>query len=223
MRIFFSRARTVAAVVAASFFACAPPARAAAPLAGDLFVIDPGHGARFANGAALNVGAVGPHGVQEQVVTLDVAEDLARLLRAAGARVILTRSHAHPFRTAGERNADNRSRAALANRLHATAIVAIHADSSLDPAQHGTSVFWLKPNSAPLAAAMRRALRTLGFGESEYRVRELAITRIAIVPAVLIELGFVSNPSEERALATPAVQERAARALFGALRETFGT
>ncbi|MBD5633307.1 MAG: N-acetylmuramoyl-L-alanine amidase, partial [Candidatus Eremiobacteraeota bacterium] len=137
-------------------------------------------------------------------------------------RVVLTRSHEHPFRVATDKRLDNRSRAALANRLGATAFVAIHADSSLDPRQRGTSVFWLRPNSAPLASAMRRNLRALGFGESEFRPRDLAVTNEARVPAVLVELGFVSNPEQERLLSTQAVQEREARALRDALVQTFG-
>ena len=162
------------------------PASAATPLAGDLFVLDPGHGAKYPDGSALNVGAVGPHGVQEQVVTLDVAEDLATLLRADGARVVLTRSHAHPYRIGTVKRLENRSRAALANRLHATAFVAIHADSSLSPADRGTSVFWLRPNRSRSRMRCARALATLGFGESQFRARDLAVTDEARVPAVLV-------------------------------------
>jgi N-acetylmuramoyl-L-alanine amidase len=182
---------------------------AATPLAGDLFVLDPGHGAKYPDGSALNVGAVGPHGVQEQVVTLDVAEDLATLLRADGARVVLTRSHAHPYRIGTVKRFENRSRAALANRLHATAFVAIHADGSLSPADRGTSVFWLR-------------LATLGLGESQFRARDLAVTNEARVPAVLVELGFVSNPTQEALLADRAFQEREARVLRDAIVTTFG-
>jgi N-acetylmuramoyl-L-alanine amidase len=200
----------------------ASPAFAAAPLAGDVFVLDPGHGAKYPDGSALNVGAVGPHGVQEQVVTLDVAEDLAALLRAEGARVVLTRSHAHPYRIGTVKRLENRSRAALANKLHATAFVAIHADSSLSPADRGTSVFWLRPNSVPLANAMRASLATLGLGESQFRARDLAVTNEARVPAVLVELGFVSNPTQEALLASPAFQEREAHVLRDAIVKTFG-
>ena len=189
---------------------------------GELFVLDPGHGARYPDGSALNVGAVGPHGVQEQVVALDVAEDLAALLRSAGARVVLTRSRARPFRIGTVKALENRSRAALANRLHATAFVAIHADGSTSPGERGTSVFWLRPNSIALANAMRGGLATLGLGESQFRARDLAVTNEARVPAVLVELGFVSNPEQERLLATPSFQEREARAMFGALARTFG-
>jgi N-acetylmuramoyl-L-alanine amidase len=192
-----------------------------APLRGTTFVIDPGHGARLPDGSPLNVGAVGPDGVRENVVTLAVGEDVGRLLRAAGARVVLTRSYARPFRTATVIRLDNRARAALANQLHATAFVALHADASTSAAAHGTSVFWLRPNSVALANAMRRRLLELGLGESEFRARDLAVTSEARVPAVLVELGFVTNPDEERLLATPAFAARAARAVYSALIDVY--
>jgi len=192
-------------------------------LAGKLFVVDSGHGVRYPDGSPLNVGAVGPDGVAEMKVTLAIAEDLARRLRSAGARVVLTRSFAHPFRIATDRRKDNRARAALANRLGATAFISVHADGSLDRTKRGTSVFWLRPNSASLARAVRVRLAPLGLGESEFRTRDLAVTSEAVVPAVLVEVGFVSNPAQERLLAMPAFQEREAQALFDAIAQVFGS
>jgi N-acetylmuramoyl-L-alanine amidase len=190
-------------------------------LAGKLFVLDPGHGVRYPDGRPLNVGAVGPGGLEEARVTVAVAEDLAALLRAAGARVVLTRSSASFYRYAVDRSRDNRARAALANRLGATAFVAIHGDSALDHAARGTSVFWLRPNSGALANAIRHHLAPLGLGESQFRARDLAVTSEARVPAVLVELGFVSNPEQAALLADPAFQRREARALYDALVEVF--
>jgi len=190
-------------------------------LRGELFVVDPGHGTRYPDRSPLNVGAVGPGGLEEQRVVLDVGEKLAALLRAAGARVVLTRSHSTPFRVASDKRLDNRARAALANRLGATAFIALHADSSLDPAAHGTSVFWLRGNSVPLANAVRRGLAPLGLGEAAFHARDLAVTSEARVPAVLVELGFVSNPRDARDLASPAFQDREAQALFNAIADTF--
>ena len=196
-------------------------AEAAGKLAGMSFVVDPGHGTRFPDGRPLNVGAVGHAGVEENKVTLAVSEDLAALLRAAGAKVVLTRSYAHPYRTATDKRRDNRSRATLANTMHATAFVAVHADSSLSGAARGTSVFWLRPNSVALANAVRARLAPLGLGESAFHARDLAVTNEARVPAVLVELGYVSNPQQERLLATPAFQKRQAQALFDAVADTF--
>jgi N-acetylmuramoyl-L-alanine amidase len=192
-----------------------------ADLRGRLFVLDPGHGVRTPGGAPLNVGAVGPDGVQEQAVALLVADDLAHLLRERGARVVMTRTDAHPFRIATDRRRDNRARAALANALGATAFIAIHCDSSLDHAQRGTSVFWLRPNSLALARAVRAALKPLALGESQFHTRDLAVTSEARVPAVLVELGFVSNENQEHLLASPAFQQREAQALFLAIEAVF--
>jgi N-acetylmuramoyl-L-alanine amidase len=190
-------------------------------LAGEIIVVDPGHGVRYPDGTPLNVGAVGPDGVAETSVTLAIGEDLAALLRRSGARVILTRSYQHPFRVGTNLRRDNRSRAALANRLGATAFVAIHADGSLDPSRRGTSVFWLKPNSAALANAVRKRLAPLGLGESEFRARDLAVTNEATVPAVLVEVGFVSNRKQELLLRSPRFQRREAQALFDAIADVF--
>ena len=215
--------RRLLALAALASTAIAPvSARAAqADLSGRTFVVDPGHGVRYPDGSPLNVGAVGPDGVLENAVTLAVGENLGRLLRSAGAHVVLTRSYAHPYRTATVLRLDNRARAALANRLGATAFVALHADASTSRAQGGTSVFWLRPNSVALANAMRRRLRELALGESEFRARDLAVTSEARVPAVLVELGFVSNPVQERLLASPAFQKRAARAVYAALCDVY--
>jgi N-acetylmuramoyl-L-alanine amidase len=208
-------------ICAALIVASCSAAIAAGSLRGELFVLDPGHGTRYPDGSPLNVGAVGPSGLQEQQVVLDVGEDLAALLRAAGAKVILTRSHAAPFRTGTDKRLDNRARAALANRLGATAFVAIHADSSLDASAHGTSVFWLRPNSVALASAVRKRLVPLGLGESAFYQRDLAVTNEAKIPAVLVELGFVSNPRDAGRLANRTFQASEAKALFAALADTF--
>jgi N-acetylmuramoyl-L-alanine amidase len=54
-------------------------------------------------------------------------------------------------------------------------------------------------------------------------VRHLAVTDEATVPAVLVELGFVSNPEQEHLLATPAFQEREAKALYQAIAGVYGS
>ncbi|GAC1308669.1 MAG: hypothetical protein NVSMB21_14230 [Vulcanimicrobiaceae bacterium] len=211
----------VAALACAMAAAGAADARASGRLAGTTFVVDPGHGTRYPDGSPLNVGAVGHAGVAENAVTLAVGEDLAALLRAAGAKVVLTRSYARPFRTALDKRRDNRSRAALANALHATAFIAVHADSSLSPDARGTSVFWLRPNSVALANAVRARLAPLALGEAAFHARDLAVTDEARVPAILVELGYVSNVEQERLLATAAFQRREAQALFDAVADTF--
>ena len=205
------------AVLTALIASPATAAQGIRPLEGATFVVDPGHGTLTPAGRPLNLGAVGRHGVAEMRITLAVGEELARLLRHQGAHVVLTRSYASPWRVGRVVRLDNRARAALANRLHATAFIAIHADASRNRKAHGTSVFWLRPNSLALARAMREHLRMLGLGEAQFRRRRLAVTSEARVPAVLVELGFLTNARQERLLASWAFQRRAARVLYAAL------
>ena len=212
------------AAVLCVFFLFGTPAVDArpTPLAGALFVVDPGHGTNRPDGTALNVGAVSRSGIRETTVTLAVGERLAALLRADGARVVLTRSFAHPYRVGTNLHRDNRARAALANRLHATAFISVHCDASLDVRSHGTSVFWWRPNSAAFARNMRRSLAPHGLAESQYRPRNLAVTDEARVPALLVELGFITDPAQAGRLTDSHFEEREARALESAIITTFG-
>ncbi len=214
--------RTAAYLFLIFFITPQPLGARAAPLAGRVFVVDPGHGTNRPDGSPLNVGAVAPSGIRETTVTLAVGERLAAHLRTDGARVILTRSYAHPYRVGTDVHLDNRARAALANRLHATAFVAVHCDASLDAHAHGTSVFWWRPNSAGFARNMRRSLVPLGLGESQFRRRNLAVTDEARVPALLVELGFITDPSQAGRLTDARFEDREARALEGAIVMTFG-
>lgn len=210
-------------LIFAALVACWTPAQASErPLAGTSFVVDPGHGVRYPDGSPLNPGAVAPNGVEEMQIVLKVGEQLAARLQADGARVVLTRSYAHPYRIATSAPRDNRARAALANGLGATAFIALHCDASTDPSKRGTSVFWLRSNSVALAANIRRDLAPLGLGESEFRPRRLAVTDEARVPAVLVELGFITNMPQQRLLLEDAFEAREVRALEAALIATFG-
>lgn len=214
--------RSLLAFLTALAYCAAASSAGAGPLAGASFVVDPGHGVRFPNGGPLNPGAVARNGVQEQQIVLRFGELLAARLRADGARVVLTRTYEHPFRTATDSRVDNHARAALANRLGATAFIALHCDASLDPSKRGTSLFWLRANSAALASNLRAALAPLDLGESEFRERHLAVTDEARVPAVLVELGFITNLPQQRLLLDPAFDAREVAALEGAIVKTFG-
>ncbi len=206
---------------AAALTLCALSGAQAAWLSGRMFVIDPGHGVLRPGGAPLNVGAVSPDGLSEAAVNLRVGEKIAALLRAEGARVVLTRSFLEPFRVGTNVRRDNRARAALANRLGATAFVAIHCDSSTDRSRRGYSVFWLHRNSEALAQNMRAALSALRLGESQFRQRDLTVTSEARIPAVLVELGFISNPAQAARLLSPTFEELEARAILMAVKKTF--
>ena len=222
-------------VLVASFVVAAGAARAGtAPVV----VIDPGHDAR-ANLATEPIGpgsstrkikdGGGTHGVvtgiREPDLTLDVSLRLRRLLRAAGVRVVMTRT-----RTSGA-SMGNIVRARIANDAGAALFLRVHADGASSASARGTHT--LTPAlrrgwTDDVYASSRRAatlvqtelVRTLGFPNRGIQERsDFTGFNWADVPVVLVEMGFMTNPTEDRALARPTVRQRAALGLCrGTLR-----
>ena len=211
---------------------------AARAAGGRVVVIDPGHDAR-ANLATEPIGpgsttrkikdGGGTHGVvtgiREPELTLDVSLRLRRLLRAAGVRVVMTRTS-----TSGP-SMGNVARARIANASGAALFLRVHADGASSASARGTHTLtpalrrgWTHDvyRSSRRAATLVQAelVRALGFPDRGIQERsDFTGFNWADVPVILVEMGFMTNPSEDRALARPAVRGRAALGLCrGTLR-----
>jgi N-acetylmuramoyl-L-alanine amidase len=164
-------------------------------------------------------------GLAEAELTMRVTRRLRPLLERAGVRVVLTRA-----RTAGT-SMGNVARARIANRAGAALFLRIHADGHPSSAVRGTHT--LHPAlrrgwTDDVYAESRRAalvlqgelVRALGFPDRGLRERsDFTGFNWSDVPVVLVELGFMTNPREDRLLATAAYQARAAAGLCrGVLR-----
>ena len=209
-------------VLLASFVVAAGAARAGtAPVV----VIDPGHDAR-ANLATEPIGpgsttrkikdGGGTHGVvtgiREPELTLDVSLRLRRLLRAAGVRVVMTRTS-----TSGA-SMGNVARARIANASGAALFLRVHADGASSASARGTHTLtpalrrgWTDDvyRSSRRAATLVQAelVRALGFPDRGIQERsDFTGFNWADVPVILVEMGFMTNPSEDRALARPTVR-----------------
>ena len=219
-------------------FVLALPAAAAGRSNPPVVVLDPGHDLH-ANLATEPIGpgsatrkikdGGGTHGVvsglSEADLNLRVALRLRRLLEHAGVRVVMTRT-----KTAGT-SIGNIARARIANRAGAALFLRIHADGSTDPSARGTHTLYPALRAGwtdDIYAASRRAarvvqselVRSLGFPDRGLQERpDFTGFNWADVPAILVEMGFMTNPTEDRLLATPAYQRRAALGLCrGGLR-----
>lgn len=176
-------------------------------LRGRTIVIDPGHG-------GVNRGARGLFGVQEKDVVLRIGLALRSLLEREGVRVVMTREE--DFLPGGSWDRQLAARVELANRVGADLLVSIHADSN-KPWYQGTTTYYLGSSSASrrLAESIQRAITaTLGSQNRGIKARGFYVLRHSRMPAVLVEVGFISNPLEERRLADPGYQERAARGIM---------
>ncbi|WP_406678661.1 N-acetylmuramoyl-L-alanine amidase [Neomoorella carbonis] len=191
-------------------------------LKGSKIVIDPGHGT---DPEGPDPGAIGPTGVKEKDVNLAMAQKLAALLREAGASVYLTRNgETSPYTLSG--------RAYYANDVGADLFISIHSNASYSPSASGTSTYFYAPPGTALgqqreerrrlATAIQTAL-VAAIGRKDLGVLEanFAVLRNTNMPSVLVETAFISNPTEEQLLNSPAFQARVAEGIFNGISAYF--
>ena len=145
-------------------------------------VIDAGHG-------GFDRGGIPGQRVLEKNMTLDVALKLKPILEKAGYRVIMTRS-TDVFVPLG-------TRVAIANSYPSAIFVCIHFNSASRTGASGIETYFYSTESAPLAASIHSAV--VGGAPSEnrgVRRRGYFVLRRTTVPAVLVECGFLTNPTE---------------------------
>ena len=178
------------------------PAR---PLAGLRIGVDAGHPPG---------GAVGPTGYTEAEANLGIAKALIPMLREAGAEVVELRPSTEAV--------DLGARPLRAAREDVHLLVSIHNNAfpdGVNPWENaGTSVFYNRPQSLPLARAMQRELLAeFGLRDVGIAWADLALVRPSWMPAVLTETMFLMIPRQEAALKDPEVQRRIAAAHLRAM------
>jgi N-acetylmuramoyl-L-alanine amidase len=186
-------------------------------VAGRIIVIDPGHG-------GIDPGAKGKNGGVEKEITLEVSKRLADLFTQAGAKVILTRQNDTDLSDPGSgsllarKRQDLTRRVAMANERNADLFLSIHVNSFVsDPGQKGAQTF-TQPGSVEskeISEAIQAELSSF-LHNSKRKAKEVDYftTRIARVPAVIVEIGFVSNPQEESAMVKPDYQSKIAWTIY---------
>lgn len=182
----------VACLAAAFSVSRAGPALPTAAMRTARVVLDPGHG-------GIDPGAPGPAGRPEKDVNWAVARQVADRLRAAGVPVLLTRTGDRaPTEPSYTEAGDLRARAHLANRARAVVLVSIHANAEPTGRAQGPIVYYLAGSAAGrrLAAFLARALaRATGLYARPRPARHLVLT-LAMMPAVTVEVGFLTHPRE---------------------------
>lgn len=202
-------------------------------VAGKVVVIDPGHGGD-------DPGCVSASGILEKNVDLAIARRLAAQFRRAAIWAVLTRDEddeAIPPGGVGdspsrlEKNVNGRpradeewrrtrleARADVANKRGADIFLSIHANSFPEPYWHGAQTFHYpgSEEGKKLAVAIQKRLieRQLTPDYRHAKEGRFVVLERARMPAVLVEVGFLSNPDEARRLADPAYQEKLCQAIF---------
>jgi N-acetylmuramoyl-L-alanine amidase len=159
-------------------------------------VIDPGHGGH-------DTGTIGPNGLEEKDLVLEVSRRLGRLLETRlGAEVVYTRKDDTfiPLET----------RTAIANQARADLFVSIHANSSRDSAARGVETYYLNFTSS--SEALEVAARENAVSEkSIYELQDL-VKKIALKEKIEESREFAGDVQASLhsglALKSPAIRNR---------------
>jgi len=197
-------------------------------VAAALICLDPGHGTPPAVGRQTE--PIGPGSrvykikdgggaSGEAAVALAIAKKTRTLLLRRGYRVAMTRTG--PVFTYG--TGGNVARAQFCNRRHAALMLRIHADGSTDASRHGVATLYpayhrdwtddIFARSLHAARLVQRAtVAATGAASNGLAPRgDLTGFNWANVPAILVETGFMSNPTERRRLQSSSYQWKIAR------------
>lgn len=183
-------------------------------LAGIRILLDPGHG------GPEDLGSRGPTGYPEKEVALIISKLLRDRLTAQGATVLMTRE--------GDIDLYPQDRAAMIDQLEPTIALSLHYNALPDDGDAantaGIGSFWYNTQSHSLAVFLHHYLvKTLDRPSYGVFWNNLALTRPTVAPAVLLELGFMINPTEFEWITNPQAQEQLADVLAEGITQWFYT
>ena len=167
-------------------------------------VIDAGHG-------GYDRGGVPGQRIAEKDKTLDVAQRLRRILQTDGYRVIMTRDR-DVFVSLG-------TRVAIANSYRNATFISIHFNCSSRGGANGIETYYYRGDSAGLAASIHRNVVAGAPTENRgIRRRGFYVLRRTAIPSVLVECGFLTNPTEGRLAQSDSYRQKLAEQIARGIR-----
>src|SRR5881628_546513 len=207
--VFFQRqvslASLVITLVASDNSSAAQTGRSSASSSAPItVVIDAGHGGH-------DRGGIPGQSVAEKEMTLDVAQRLRNVLAASGYRVVMTRDSDVfvPLPT----------RVAIANSYRNAIFVCIHFNSTQRRGAAGIETYFYSRDSLPLASAIHSYV--VGGAPSSnrgVRRRGFYVLRKTNIPAVLVECGFLTNPTEAAYARSASYRQKLAEEIAAGVR-----
>lgn len=172
-----------------------------------IIVVDAGHGNQ--DGGAKTV-----TNKREKDFNLAVSLKVAELLRMQnGIDVFMTRSD-DTFIALDDR-------AAIANNLNADVFVSIHGNSGSNPATSGTETYYYQRESSKALANIihKHLIAATGFKDRGVKSERFVVVKKTTMPAVLLEVGFLSNKGDEALMFSEDFQYRVAQGIVNGIKE----
>src|SRR5436190_3452671 len=202
----FCRPRWSAASLLATLFICCNSTAAQTDRTSEnvTVVIDAGHGGH-------DRGGIPGQRIAEKDMTLDVAQRLRNVLAASGYRVVMTRD-SDVFVPLG-------TRVAIANSYRNAIFVCVHFNATKRMGAGGIETYFYSRDSLPLASAIHHFV--VGGAPSAsrgVRRRGYYVLRKTSIPAVLVECGFLTNPTEAAYAQTASYRQKLAEEIAAGVR-----
>ena len=184
----------------------------------NFLIIDPGHG-------GMDGGAVGVNGTLEKDINLKVAKFLKDIAEKNGKKVIITREEDISLHTTDSAKIRNQKRSDLENRrqilqTNTTGVfVSIHMNQYEQSSVKGAQTFYANNDTSRILATKIQSSLINGLADGNKRVAKPAPSTLYIFKgcnstAVVVECGFLSNPEEEKLLATEEYQKKLAQCIY---------
>lgn len=185
-----------------------------------VIILDPGHG-------GIDAGAIGLNGVLEKDLNLDIALDLRDMLVFNGYKVVMTRTEDVMYYdenvSLSRKAQDTRRRVDMTKKYGDCIFVSIHLNKFVSEKYSGLQVYY-SPNtdeSFDIAKIIQDSARELLQNDNNRKVKKsnatIYVLDKAVVPAVLVECGFLSNAAENEKLCDKEYRRDIATVLFMAL------
>ena len=176
------------------------------PLKGKTIVLDPGHG-----GSDQGTSSSTPSKSLEKNYTLKTAKELKKLLNKEGAHVKMTRSN-DKYVSLDDRN------------IKGDAFISIHNDALDSSNANGVTVYWFKDKQESLAQTLNSAIQKKALLTNRgSRQQNYQVLRQTDIPAVLLELGYISNPTDESMINDQLHRQVVEQAIVDGLKQYFSS
>lgn len=193
------------------------------PLSGKIIYLDPGHGGP-------DGGAVGKE-LMEKEIALKITQIARDYLQEQGALVILTREHDEDLASddtkgySRRKSEDIRKRVEMINNSEADLFLSIHLNAIPSPKWRGAQTFYDRKYQENEAIAkfiqdeLRRNLKNTD--RKAKTISGVYLLKHVKKPGALVEVGFLSNPQEEKLLASEEYQMKVAASIYNGILRFF--
>ena len=163
-----------------------------------LVVIDPGHGGS-------DVGCT-RNGLYEKNITLDVSKRTEELLKKMGYDVVMTRDN--------DKTVSLQERVEISENVSPVIFVSIHVNSSNIESPNGIETHYYKDNSLQLAKTVHASmLNNINANNRGLFKSKFYVINHTTAPAILVEIGFISNSAERAQLVSDSRKQATAKAI----------